>query len=89
MAADTPSDDLEASTDAVIAACDGDARAAVRALLVANSYLKWKLNVSKGPCHSAMCVAGSDASSPERKEACCDGYRNRCRDHPLGGILVD
>ncbi len=40
MAADTSRDDLEASTQAVIAACDGDAHAAVRALLVANSYLE-------------------------------------------------
>jgi hypothetical protein len=40
MAADTSSDDLEASTEAVIAACDGDAHAAVRALLVANCYLE-------------------------------------------------
>jgi hypothetical protein len=35
-----PSDDLEASIEAVIAACDGDPRAAVRALLIANSYLE-------------------------------------------------
>ncbi len=40
MAAETSSDDLEVSTQAVIAACDGDAHAAVRALLVANSYLE-------------------------------------------------
>jgi len=40
MAADTPADNLEASTDALIAACDGDLRAAVRALLVANNYLE-------------------------------------------------
>ena len=40
MAADTANDDLEASTEAAIAACDGDSRAAVRVLLVANSYLE-------------------------------------------------
>jgi len=40
MAADAPSDDLEASTEALIAGCDGDPRAAIRALLVANSYLE-------------------------------------------------
>jgi len=40
MAADTSRDELEASTQAVIAACDGDAHAAVRALLVANCYLE-------------------------------------------------
>lgn len=32
-------DDLEAATDAAIAACDGDPRAAVRALVVANNFL--------------------------------------------------
>ena len=32
-------DELEAAADAAIAACDGDARAAVRALIVANSFL--------------------------------------------------
>jgi hypothetical protein len=35
-----PSDDLEAGIEAVIAACDGDHRAAVRALLIASSYLE-------------------------------------------------
>ena len=32
--------DLEGEADAVIAACGGDARAAVKALLVANSFLE-------------------------------------------------
>jgi hypothetical protein len=40
MAADTSRDDLEASTQAVISACHGDARSAVWALLVANCYLE-------------------------------------------------
>ena len=35
---------LDAATDAAIAACDGDARAAVRALIVANSYLLEQLD---------------------------------------------
>lgn len=38
------SDSLEAVTDQVIAACDGDARAAVRALIVANGMLEAELN---------------------------------------------
>jgi hypothetical protein len=33
---------LEAATDQAIAACGGDARAAVKALIVANEYLEWK-----------------------------------------------
>lgn len=32
-------DDLEAAVDAAIAACDGDPRAAIRALIVANGFL--------------------------------------------------
>jgi hypothetical protein len=31
---------LEAAVDEVVAECDGDARAAVRALIVANTYLE-------------------------------------------------
>jgi hypothetical protein len=33
-------DGLESAVDQVIAACDGDARAAVRALIVANDFLE-------------------------------------------------
>jgi hypothetical protein len=40
VTAPKPSNDLEAGIAAVIAACDGDPRAAVRALLIANSYLE-------------------------------------------------
>jgi hypothetical protein len=35
----TQADDLEAAVDAAIAACDGDLRAAIRALAVANDFL--------------------------------------------------
>jgi hypothetical protein len=33
-------DELEAAVDQAIAACDGDMRSAVRALVVANNYLE-------------------------------------------------
>jgi hypothetical protein len=33
-------DDLETAIDQAIAACDGDLRAAIRALIVANNYLE-------------------------------------------------
>jgi hypothetical protein len=33
-------DELEASVDQAIAACDGDMRATIRALIVANDYLE-------------------------------------------------
>jgi hypothetical protein len=33
-------DELEAAVDQAIAACDGDMRAAIRALILANNYLE-------------------------------------------------
>ena len=41
--ADADSANLEATVDEVIALCGGDARAAVRALLVANAHLEREL----------------------------------------------
>jgi hypothetical protein len=38
------SDPLELATDEVIAACDGDVRAAVRALIIAKGLLEAELN---------------------------------------------
>ena len=38
-----PAFDLEAATDHAIAACDGNSRAAVRSLIVANNYLTKEL----------------------------------------------
>ena len=37
---DIPDDDLEASVDDAIAACGGNMRAAIRALIVANNFLE-------------------------------------------------
>jgi hypothetical protein len=39
-------DKLEVATDQAIAACGGDARAAVKALIVANEYLEAELEAS-------------------------------------------
>lgn len=39
MEAQSAGDDLEAAVDAAIAACDGDARAAIRALILTNNFL--------------------------------------------------
>lgn len=44
MPAEVPTDALEKDVDAAIAACDGDLRAAVRALVIANSLLWQELN---------------------------------------------
>jgi len=40
MPAETPSDDLEVDVEAVIAACDGNLRTAIRVLLIANRFLE-------------------------------------------------
>ncbi|WP_246591227.1 hypothetical protein [Aminobacter anthyllidis] len=39
----TPEDELEASVDAAIVACDDDLRATIRVLMVANAYLEDEL----------------------------------------------
>jgi hypothetical protein len=36
-------DRLEAAADEAIAACGGDAKSAVRALILANEFLEWEL----------------------------------------------
>jgi hypothetical protein len=44
------SDRLGTAADEAIAACGGDMRSAIRALILANEYLEWELeqNVSRG-----------------------------------------
>jgi hypothetical protein len=43
--ANVPEDDeLEAEVDEAIAACDGDARATIRALIVANNFLECEVS---------------------------------------------
>lgn len=37
-------DELEADIDQAIAACDGDLRATIRALIIANDYLESEVN---------------------------------------------
>lgn len=39
--------DWEAATDAAIASCDGDPRATVKALLIANAYLERELDLTR------------------------------------------
>jgi hypothetical protein len=43
MHVEQPAFDLEAAVDAAVAACDGDLRATVRSLIVANNYLTKEL----------------------------------------------
>jgi hypothetical protein len=49
MAAE-PEFDLEAATDQAIAACEGDMRAAIHALIVANNYLAKELEFACSKC---------------------------------------
>jgi hypothetical protein len=48
--AQAESDLLDAAADQAIAACGGDLRSAIRALILENEYLEWEMeqNVSRG-----------------------------------------
>ena len=49
-------DELEAAVDQAIAACDGDMRSAIRALIVANEYLESEVNeLMKAVSHAYVC----------------------------------
>ncbi|HEY0331250.1 MAG TPA: hypothetical protein VGC77_19385 [Rhodopseudomonas sp.] len=43
-------DPLDGAADAAIAACGGDLRSTIRALILANEYLEYEL----GQCHAAV-----------------------------------
>ena len=43
MQTDEPGFDLEAAADQAIAACEGDERAAIKSLIIANNYLTREL----------------------------------------------
>jgi hypothetical protein len=50
-------DDLETAIDQAIAACDGDLRAAIRALIVANNFLESEVSeLMKAVSHAAEVV---------------------------------
>jgi hypothetical protein len=54
------SERLEAAADAAIAACGGDMKSAVRALILANEFLEWELatKVSAGYLRGVKYGAG-------------------------------
>jgi hypothetical protein len=58
--------DLEADVDTVIAACGGSARAAIRALLIANEFLSGELERARAS-QSVGCVRGREAGRSPRK----------------------
>jgi hypothetical protein len=52
---DEQDDGLEAAVDQAIAVCDGDPRAAVRALIVANNFLESEIaDLKKAVSHAYM-----------------------------------
>ena len=58
-------DRLEAATDQAIAACGGDARDAVKALIVANEFLEAQVEQLKAECRADMRAATTtDDSKP-------------------------
>jgi hypothetical protein len=65
--------DLDAGVEAAIAACDGDARAAVRALLVASSFLEAELE----GCGRSFRAGSRAANSRSRRPA-----KSECRNDP-------
>ncbi len=66
------SDRLEAAADQAIAACNGDMRSAVRALILANEYLEYELcemftAVSKGYARGRVKPKRADGAALEKK----------------------
>jgi len=49
-------DGLEAAVDQAIAACGGDLRSTIRALIVANDYLETEVGELMRPCLTLMCA---------------------------------
>jgi hypothetical protein len=49
-----PTDQLEVAADQAIAACDGDTREAVKALIIANHLLEEKLRASVSPGYARL-----------------------------------
>jgi hypothetical protein len=74
------SDRLEAAADQAIAACGGDQRSAIRALILANEYLEYELcqmfaAVSKGYARGRVTAKSGDATARDTRTA-----RQKARD---------
>jgi hypothetical protein len=66
--------DLEEAIDAAIAACDGDLRATIRALIVANAYLDREFVEARASVSRGF-VRGK--GTKERKHVCSCSPRHR------------
>jgi hypothetical protein len=55
-----PESDLEVAVAQAIAACDGDLRATIRALIVANEFLEKQVShgYRRGVIHGRLCFSG-------------------------------
>jgi hypothetical protein len=65
----TPEPDLlEVATDQAIAACGGDVRSAIRALIVANEYLEWEVKQLQAAVSNGYARGKFEPVSPDRKD---------------------
>jgi hypothetical protein len=56
---DDEQSDLEAAADQAIAACGGDARETVKALIVANHFLETELEKLRASVSAGLCAAAT------------------------------
>jgi hypothetical protein len=65
---DSEPDQLEAATDQAIAACGGDARQAVTALIVANEFLETQVRELRAAVSNGYARGKFEAVPPDRKD---------------------
>ena len=65
----TPEPDrLEVATDQAIAACGGDVRSAIKALIVANEYLEWEVKQLQSAVSNGYARGKFEPVPPDRKD---------------------
>ncbi|MGB8608562.1 hypothetical protein [Bradyrhizobium sp.] len=61
-------DPLEVATDLAIAACGGDVRSAIKALIVANEYLEWEVKQLQAAVSNGYARGKFEPVPPDRKD---------------------
>ena len=61
-------DPLEVATDQAIAACGGDVRSAIKALIVANEYLEWEVKQLQAAVSNGYARGKFEPVPPDRKD---------------------
>ena len=61
-------DPLEVAADQAIAACGGDVRSAIKALIVANEYLEWKVKQLQAAVSNGYARGKFERVPPDRKD---------------------